>query len=284
MGSRMATRLLDAGYKVTVYNRSEGPREALAAQGASVAHSPKEAAATAELVMTMLTDDEASMAVWMDQETGILAGINTGAVAVTSSTLTPGYVNILGGALQQKGIAFLDAPVVGTRPHAEAGQLTYLVGGDGAVLEAVRSVLEVMGAQIHHVGANGAGMTMKLAVNALFANQVAALGEMLTLLDGAGIHKDAAVALLNALPITSPVAQRVGQMMLGDSFAPNFPIDLVAKDVRYCTGLGAGIGISTPLMAGVQDVFEAAAREGLGGQDISGVIQYFGLKGEPKAG
>ena len=284
MGSRMARRLVDAGYTVTVYNRSEGPRAALEAQGAIAAQSPREAVAKADMVISMLTDDEASMTVWMDPETGILAGIKAGTVAVTSSTLTPGYVNVLAGALHQKNVSFLDAPVVGTRPHAEGGQLTYLVGGEEKVLDQVRDVLEVMGARIHHVGGNGAGMTMKLAVNALFANQVAALAEMLTLLDGAGIAKDAAVGLLNTLPVTSPVAQRVGQMMLGDSFSPNFPIDLVAKDVRYCTGLAAAIGMATPLMSGAQHLYEAAAGEGLGNQDISGIIQYFGLKSKPKAG
>ncbi|MEM8487058.1 MAG: NAD(P)-dependent oxidoreductase [Bacteroidota bacterium] len=275
MGQRMATRLLDAGYQLTVYNRSEGPRIALGAQGAKVAGTPREAVAGADLVITMLTDDDASMSVWMDQEKGVLSGIDAGTVALTSSTLSPAYVQVLAGALKQKGVALLDAPVVGTRPHAEAGQLTYLVGGDATVLASVKPVLLAMGAHIHHVGDTGMGMAMKLVVNGLFANQVAALGEALTLLEGVGISQEAAVALLNGLPITSPVAQRVGQLMLAGGFSPNFPIDLVAKDVRYYTEMGTAAGMHTPLLSGVQKVFEAAAREGLGGSDISGVIQYF---------
>ncbi len=280
MGKRMATRLLDAGYQLTVYNRTEGPGAELEALGARLADSPAAAVAGADLVISMLTDDDASMSVWMDPETGVLAGIQADTIAITSSTLTPAYVQVLAGALEQKGVAFLDAPVIGTRPHAEAGQLTYLVGGEAAILAQVQPVLAAMGAHVHHIGGHGMGMMMKLVVNALFANQVAALGEALTVLEGVGISQAAAVALFNGLPITSPVAQRVGQLMLAGGFSPNFPIDLVAKDVRYYTDMGAEAGVQTPLLSGVQKVFEAAAAEGLGDSDIAGIITYFVSKSE----
>ena len=153
--------------------------------------------------------------------------------------------------------------------------LTYLIGGEASTLARVKDVLAIMGGQIHHVGARGAGMTMKLAVNALFAIQVASLGEILPTLHRAGIGKEAAVAIPNELPVTSPIAMKIGAMMQAAPYHPNFPVTLVEKDLRYCDQLGKESGGVTPMVKCARDVFERAKTKGLGGDDISGIIQLY---------
>jgi 3-hydroxyisobutyrate dehydrogenase len=182
MGSRMAARLLGAGHQVSVYNRSAGPAHDLVAAGAVAGKTPRAAAEGAEIVIAMVRDNEASRAIWCDEQDGALRGFGAGAIAIESSTLTPGWVRELGAEVQQAGARFLDAPVVGSRPQADAGQLIHLVGGDADIFDRAKGVLSALGGAAHHVGPVGAGARLKLAVNALFGVQVAALAELLALL------------------------------------------------------------------------------------------------------
>ena len=128
MGSRMAVNLLTAGYTVPVWNRSPESTKPLAAKGANLATTPKLAAKSADIVISMVTDINASKAVWLDSETGALSGMVEGAIAIESSTLTVNWIKELAAEITGQGIGFLDAPVVGTRPQADSGTLVYLVG------------------------------------------------------------------------------------------------------------------------------------------------------------
>src|ERR1700761_3541667 len=130
MGSRMAANLLKAGHQVTVWNRTPDVAAALVAAGAKQVLTPREAAMGADFVIAMVRDDEASRTIWLAPETGALAGLAKDAIAIESSTLSPSWVRELGGVVAKKGVAFLEAPVAGSRPQAEAGQLVYLVGGN----------------------------------------------------------------------------------------------------------------------------------------------------------
>lgn len=276
MGARMATRLLDAGYAVTVWNRTPGRADALKQAGAQVAATPREAAQGADLVLGMVRDDDASRQVWLDEATGAVAALAPGRIAIASSTLTPGWAQTLGAAVEAQGARFLDAPVVGTRPHAERGQLTMLVGGDAETLDAARPVLEHLSGAIRLVGPAGTGMAMKLAVNALFAVQAAALAEVLATLEASGVERRAAAGVLGALPTASPAAARLGELMAEGVRAPNFPIELVAKDLRYAAE-EAGLADATPsVVRAARDVFEAAGAAGYADDDIAGVAQLYG--------
>src|ERR1700722_20275891 len=155
MGSRMAARLLGAGHQVSVYNRSAGPAHKLVAAGAVAGKTPRAAAEGAEIVIAMVRDNEASRAIWCDEQDGALRGLGAGAVAIESSTLTPTWVKELGAKLQQRGANFLDAPVVGSRPQADAGQLIHLVGGDADIFVRAKGVLSSLGSAAHHVGPVG---------------------------------------------------------------------------------------------------------------------------------
>lgn len=201
MGSRIAYNLLKAGYMLNVYNRSPGRAASLVIVGATAAATPRGAVAGADVVLSRVRDDEASQEVWLAAETGALHGLRPGAVAVELSTLPPSWMEVLAGAVESAGAAFVDAPVVGTRPQAEARQLIVLAGGEAVALERVRPVLAATASAIHHVGPLGSGSAMKLAVNTLYGVQVAAWAEMLALLERRGMGSTQAVALLNSLPI-----------------------------------------------------------------------------------
>jgi 3-hydroxyisobutyrate dehydrogenase len=207
MGSRMALSLLKAGHEVTVWNRNLDKTESLVKAGAKVANTPRAAVIDAEFVISMVRDDEASKQVWLDSETGALVGLAENAVAIESSTLTVPWVKELAQQFEEQNIAFVDAPVAGTLPQAEVAQLIYFVGGDGSTFAKTQPILQAMGSGIHHAGTVGSGMTIKLAVNALFGIQVSALGELIGLMKGCGLDETKAIEILASTPVCSPAAK-----------------------------------------------------------------------------
>lgn len=275
MGRRMAQRLLEARYHVVVWNRSAPPAEELRARGATLARLPREAAEQAEVVISMLTDDEASRSVWADPTTGALGGLRAGSVALECSTVTPAWATELAALVHGRGAAFLDAPVVGSRPQAEAGQLIYLVGGEQETLARVKELLGAMGGAIHHLGPVGAGARMKLAVNALFGIQVAALGELLGSLRRSGVEVARACEVLGSLPVCSPALKGAGALMLARRFEPLFPIHLVEKDFRYALRAAEEVGAALPLVSQAHEVFSRARQQGHGQENITAVARLF---------
>lgn len=274
MGSRLATNLIAAGYPLTVWNRSPAPAQAFAAQGASIASSPRAAVQGADIVIALVTDNNASQAIWLDPDSGALAGLSPQTIAVESSTLTIPWIHELAAAMEQAEVAFLDAPVVGSRPQAEAGKLNYLVGGRAEALAQVKDILLAAGGvAVHHVGPVGQGMALKLAVNALFGIQVAALAEMLSLLAKLGLPNDSALAILGEMPVLSPATHLAGSLMIAHNHAPLFPIDLVEKDFRYVLETAQAVGAATPAAAAVHALYRAAIAQGYGEDNITGIAQ-----------
>ncbi len=273
MGARMARRLLDAGFDLTVYNRSAEPVAALVSAGAARAESPRAAAAAADVVLSMVTDDAASRSVWDAPETGVLAGLKRGALAIESSTVTPKRIAELDARVRAGGAALLDAPVAGSRPQADAGALIHLVGGRSADIERARPIFEALGQRVMHFGPVGAGATAKLAVNALFAVQVAAFAEVVELMTRGGLDRQTSIEQLSAMPITSPAIAGIARLMAADAHAPLFPIDLVAKDLRYARATALEQGGPASLVTAAGHVFESARSAGLGASNISGVAR-----------
>ena len=278
MGSRMARNLLEAGHPVTVYNRSAGAADALEAQGARRAGTPREAAEGAEVVISMLTDDDASRALWLEGPDAAQHGLATGTLAIESSTLTPGWVQELAGKIAATGAHFLEAPVIGSRPQAEAGQLVYLLGGEADDVARAEPVLRHLGAAIHHVGSVGQAATLKLVVNALLGIQVAAMAELLGLLRRSGSDLSQAADILGSLPVLSLALKGATALMLARNFAPQFPIELVEKDFRYAQEAAQRVGAALPLTEAVQQVFGRALAQGHGAENIGAVMQLY-LKG-----
>lgn len=275
MGSRMAANLIAKGHEVSVYNRTETAAYALKDKGANIATTPRVAAQHAEFIISMVTDDNAARSIWLDEKHGALAGAAKNAVIIESSTVTPEWVKILADHAAKTGVDFIDAPVLGSRPQAEAGQLIYLVGGDKAVLDKTQPILLAMGAAVHHVGAIGCGATMKLAVNTLFGIQVAAWAETLSWLQKVGIETGDAVNILNTLPTTSPALQGIGTLMAAGNDDPLFPIALVAKDFTYATQLAHLRDAKAPIADAVLALFRQTESDGYGDRNIVAVKRAY---------
>ncbi|MEO0629509.1 MAG: NAD(P)-dependent oxidoreductase [Planctomycetota bacterium] len=270
MGRRMAGRLIQAGHAVTVWNRTPG----VELPGASLATSPAAAAQQADLVISMIRDDDASRDVWLGEH-GALAAMPNDATGLECSTVSLPYITELANAFRQAGRELLDAPVAGSLPQAEAGSLIFFVGGAAAALERATPALESMAGAIHHAGPNGAGALVKLMVNALFGAQLAAVGELIGLAERAGHDIERAVEVLAATPVMAPAAAVASRAMLAKRFAPAFPIDLVAKDFALVTASGAAFDASLPLAASCAAIYTAAAQEGIGDANITGIVQRY---------
>ena len=275
MGSRMAARWLDAGYQVTVWNRTPDRAAPLSSAGARVAKTPFEAARRADAVVSMVRDNAASRAVWLDEETGALSGMDAKTIAIESSTLTPDWIKDLAAKTAATGALFIEAPVLGTRPQAEAGQLIYLIGGERDELEKARGLFEITSGAIKYIGPPGAAAAMKLAVNALYGTQVAIWAEMLAVLGKNGIDAESAVEVLNTLPATSPAMQIAGKIMASRNYTPMFPIELVEKDFGYANRLAASAGLKTPVLKAVRSAYTIATEKGYGGDNIIGILQLY---------
>jgi 3-hydroxyisobutyrate dehydrogenase-like beta-hydroxyacid dehydrogenase len=275
MGSRMAANLMNAGHAVTVWNRNPARAAQLVASGAKLASTPRTAAMGANIVIAMVRDDAASRAVWLDPSTGALAGMSRDAIAIESSTLTVNWVRELSAAAAKLGVAFLDAPVAGSRPQAEAGQLIYFVGGEASVFARVEPVLKVMGGAVHHAGATGSGAGVKLMVNALFGIQLATMGELIGFAKKLELDPMKAIDILGATPVCSPAAKLAAGAMLAGNFTPMFPIELVEKDFGYVVDEAYRIGATVPVSLATRAVFGYAKSDGLGEENITGIAKLF---------
>lgn len=279
MGSRIATNLINAGYSVTIWNRSPQPTKALAAQGATVAATPKQAAEQTDIVLSMLTDDNASKAVWLTPETGAVYGLTPNKIGIEMSTLSVKHTQALAKAITEQGASFIESPVVGSRPQAEAQKLICLVGGSADTLEQVQPLLSDISSAIHHVGQVGQGMAMKLAVNALFGIQVAALAELLAVLNQQGIASKQTMNCLSEIPVMSPAAKCAGSAIAAKKYVPLFPIHLVEKDFRYACQLSAQtpkqMYEQMPITAYIQRLYQSAIEQGYALDNITGIAQLF---------
>lgn len=269
MGGGMAARLLGAGFPLTVYNRTAKRAEKLQQAGARLAGSPAEAAQDADIVITMVADDKASREVWE----AVLPAVRKGTVLIDCSTLTPGWVRELATLAAGRGCPFLEAPVTGSRPQAANGELLFLVGGDAEVLEKCREVLKPMSRGVVHLGANGAGATMKLINNFLCGAQAAALAEAMVWIERSGLDKAAALGILTGGAPGSPLVKGLSERMNQKDVETNFRVELMAKDLAYAIeeGRRLRIGLSTGVAALLR--FEEAMQKGLGDRDMSAVVE-----------
>ncbi|QMV74644.1 NAD(P)-dependent oxidoreductase [Comamonas piscis] len=274
MGSRMSAQLLAAGHALTVWNRSPHAVQALIDAGARHAASPAEAASGAEVVIAMLRDDEASRQVWLDANTGALAGMVPTAIAIDSSTLTPGWVRELGRRMQERGISFLEAPVSGSRAQADAGQLTYLVGGDAPTLARCLPILQTLGSGVEHVGALGHGALAKLATNAMLGIQVTGLAEAIAMLERQQANTSEVLNAMAKTSVWAPVFTYLSSTMVQRQFEPQFPVELMEKDFGY-TLREAGSNANAPTLAAAHAVFQRARAQGLGLENMTSVVQLF---------
>jgi 3-hydroxyisobutyrate dehydrogenase-like beta-hydroxyacid dehydrogenase len=285
MGSRLARRLLEAGYTVTGYNRTARKAQALVEAGLRLAPTPREVAATADVVFTMVTDDAALRAVIFGAD-GVLAGLRGGATLVEMSTVSPAIVREIAAAASARGAATLDAPVSGSTVSVEQGQASIQVGGEAAVIERVRPYLAAMGpAGITHVGPIGAAKAMKVATNLMVGVQIMAFCEAVALAEKSGIAREAAVEALMRSVIASPLVKYRGPFVVGRMAAHvTFPVPMIQKDLQLALDQGRAVGVPLPTTAVTQEWLTKAREMGLGEHDFAVVFDVLAsLSGLPPA-
>jgi len=275
MGGAMVARLRGAGHPVVVFNRTtERADDVAALTGATVAATPREAAEAADVVIVSLADDAAVTAAYAGSD-GLVAGLRPGAVVLESSTVAPHTVRALGSDVAARGATLLDAPVSGSVPVVQRGELTFMVGGDPDALDRVRPVLAPLAAEVFHVGAPGTGAAMKLAVNAVVLGLNQALSESLVLAERAGIDRADAYKVFAASAVAAPYVRYKREAFERPDDTPvAFMIDLVAKDLTLIAALAAETGARMDQAAANLRLAQEAVDAGYGTRDISAVAAY----------
>jgi 3-hydroxyisobutyrate dehydrogenase len=281
MGNGIARSLLKAGFPLKIYNRTRAKAEPLAALGATVADSPRAAAAGADIVIAMVGDDQASRAVWLGDPSassgrsgGALAVAQAGAVLIECSTLSIAWVRELAARCAELELDFLDAPVTGSKDAAEAGTLKLMVGGEAAALERARPVLDAFSAQTTHFGPSGAGALIKLINNLMVAAQVAVLAEGLNLAEQGGLDMAQVVPfLINAGPGSPVVKAKAARIAARDYADTQFALRWMHKDTNYAMHAADEFGVPMPTLAAARELYRMARNLGLEEQDFAAVAE-----------
>jgi 3-hydroxyisobutyrate dehydrogenase len=274
MGRPMALNLLKAGYAVTVWNRTRSRADALAADGATVAATPRETAAGADVLFMIVSDPPAVESVLWGAD-GALAGLRKGAVLVDSSTVSPDLARRSAAACAERGVEYLDAPVTGGTWGAEKGELVFMVGGAAATLARVEPLLGAMGKRWFLLGPNGAGQTIKLAMNLILALEVEAFAEALAIVRAAGLEGQRLVEVMQSSMGRAPVLDIKAPVMLSGDYKASFPLRLMYKDVALALDLAGELKINLPAGAAARDTYGAVRRASSDDPDYAAVARFW---------
>ncbi len=280
MGSAMAERLATQGVTVAVYNRTRDAASDLAGRiGARLAATPREAAAGADVVISMVADDAAVQALY-DGPDGVAAGLGPGAVAVDMSTVLPDTIRSVAPAVHARGAGILDAPVSGSVSTARAGELTIMAGGEAAALERARPVFDLLARKVFHLGPLGSGAVMKLAVNTVVFGLNGALAEALVLAERNGIDRELAYDVLASSAVGAPlVAYKRAAFVDPDTTPVAFSLRLTEKDLRLIRQLADASGTVMPQAATNLELIRAAERSSGEDADFSMVASHLREEG-----
>jgi 3-hydroxyisobutyrate dehydrogenase len=262
MGSAMARRLLDAGYAVTVYDRTPARTQPVGQQGASVAETPQDLAAQCDVVMACVTDDAAQQQVMLGPD-GAMSGIRDGAMIIDLSTVSPGASRRLHQAARDQSSGMLDAAVSGSVPQVEQGSLVIFVGGELETYQQCRPLLEVLGKSIFYMGPSGMGTTMKLVVNTLLGLGMQALAEAIALGEKAGLEKGLLLHVLDQTAVLTPGQKAKLANVEHEQYPTQFALSLIHKDLRLILDEAYETSVPMPATAVAQQVYAAAAAKGM---------------------
>jgi 3-hydroxyisobutyrate dehydrogenase-like beta-hydroxyacid dehydrogenase len=271
MGAPIAGRLLD-GNQVYGTNRTQAKAEPLIERGLIWRDTPREVAAAADIVFSMVTDDAALTAITSGPD-GILAGLRPGTVYVDMSTVSPRISRELAGRVQAAGAAMLDAPVSGSVPAAQSGTLSIMVGGTEEAFKKSEPLLRTLGSTVTYVGSNGQGLLLKLAINISLAAQMLAFSEGLLLAERGGIDPELAANAMAASPIGSPMLKARVPLVLDLPEQPWFDMRLMHKDIRLALEAGREPGIPLPTASAADSMLTTAEELGYGHRDIAGFLE-----------
>jgi 3-hydroxyisobutyrate dehydrogenase len=283
MGAAMAERLLSRAHEVTVWNRTPQKTKALAAAGAMVAATPREAASAAEFIITMLTDAAAIDAAYRGRD-GLLAGDVRGKLFIDMSTVRPEVEKALAETVAAKGAALIECPVGGTVGPAKDGKLFGFVGGEAPDVERARPLLNDLCRRVEHVGPIGTGASMKLAINLPLLVYYQALGEALSLCREVDVEPTRLIDIFsdtsggpNMLKVRGST---IAATLQGKETSPvTFDVDLMRKDLRTMLEEASALGVSLPLTELALERYDDAARDGIGASDATMLPAYWLRRG-----
>jgi 3-hydroxyisobutyrate dehydrogenase len=272
MGGRMVKRLLDAGHRVTGYNRTRSKAEWLIEAGMAWADTPREVAEAAQITLSMVTDTRALRGI-MSGPDGILAGLSDGKLYVDMSTVSPAESRELAGRVAGRGARMLDAPVSGSVATLEEGRLAIMVGGAAEDLERARPVLQDIGPKVSHVGGNGQAALVKIASNLNLAVQMLAFSEAVLLTEKGGIARETAVEALLSGVIASPMLKYRGPFVLKQPDEAWFDVNMMQKDLLLAQEAGRQLDVPLPTTAVANEFLTAARAMGLEKRDFAAVFE-----------
>jgi len=272
MGSGMASNLLKAGYQLTVWNRSAEKCKPFARKGARVADTPADAARDVDLVIYILSNDEAVEDVVLGAN-GILRGIQEGQIAIDMSTVLPETSLRELEAYAKRGVDFLDAPVFGSKQESAEAKLWIMAAGNKAIFEKVKPVLTKLGQTVHYFGKNGNATAMKLVGNLIVALELEALSEGLVLARKAGLDLSTVMEVVKVADFRSPLLASNGQNILKRDFSTSFALKLMLKDAGLIEKFAGNLRSPIPGLRVVEKNLKSAVALGFEKENASAVIK-----------
>src|ERR1700730_15764683 len=271
MGNPMSQRLVHAGYPVTVYNRNRAKEEPLKLMGATIASSPRLLMEQMDVIIIMVTDDQAIREIFAG-DNGLLGAKTNGKIIINMSTVSPGISKEMASLCRQEGNDYLDAPVSGSVKQAEEGQLVIMVGGTETILEKAKPIFEHLGKLAMLVGSTGAGNTAKLAINTLLAFHAQGLTETVVFARRNNISIGDLITLINNSALGNVFIKIKGEAILQNNYKAAFALKHIAKDLR----LAKDKGLATPMGEVVIKTFQEA-EPSFGDEDIISIIKQINL-------
>ncbi len=272
MGLPMARNLLKAGYPVVAYNRTSSKTEELAEDGATTAASPREVAESASVIITMVTDSPDVEEVVLGRN-GVLEGIQSNAVLIDMSTISPSVTRDIAGRVEERGGRMLDAPVSGGSWGAIEGTLSIMVGGDKSVFDRCLPVFQAMGKNIVHTGPNGMGQTTKLVNQILVAGTMNAVAEAMVFAASSGADLEATIEAVKGGAAGSWQLQNLGPRLIKGDFAPGFMVRLQQKDLRLILEGAREMRLSLPATALINQLFASLEASGNGDEGTQALVK-----------
>lgn len=277
MGSRMAHNLLKADVDVTVFNRSQEPVQELVQAGAKAGTSYQDTVQDADILITMLSKPEAVQEVVLGEE-GALYAMKKGSLWVDSSTVNPSFAQSSLAVAQQKGIRYMDAPVAGTKPHAQNGELVFFVGGATDDLAEVEPLMNHMGRKVMHIGETTMGASFKMLVNALLGQSMLIFSETVLLGEKMGLDKEFLLNVLPNLVVSAPFTKAKSEMIKSGDYEVQFPLELMHKDMHLAAVTAYEHGQPLYLANLAKEVYAEALGKGLGRLDFAAIHEYLERK------
>jgi 3-hydroxyisobutyrate dehydrogenase len=270
----MASRLVDSGYTVAVYNRTRSKAEELGKLGARVADSPADAARDADILCLSLANQDV-VSTMLNGPDGALATLKANAYLVDMSTVTPDFARELAARAREAGYRPLDACVLGNPMHARQGELRVMAGGDEADFKAVEPVLKAVGKEVTYLGANGMGATMKLVLNMLMGSQMPALAEAVVFGERAGLDRGKVLEMISKSGYSSPVMGFRCAIMGQRNFQfAAFKLGLMRKDMTLVLSEAQKLGVPMPISESAHAMLTAAQQQGLGDLDVAAILAF----------